>query len=502
MKKKIIFIIIFIMLISCGIFGYLKWYPKYKENNAKDEVSLKEITLKEDMIRVTCAKYGNYVDFVIGSVNNPNIDTYASTNCMIEFFNYTDEDILIKNVEFDYDININDTREFKFDRLNFDVTDKDNHIILTHKKGISVSKPEMSNGEISSSSGLPISSFNFRIKEAPSNDKFVVNIKNIKIISDKKIYNNIDHTSTFDIKIDGNYKYERKENPKQIVFYKNEGNGYKEINKYECSGECFEYAAQCFSYVDLTNGKMFIVDDNKAILYDMNKGVIGEYVTPLFTLYDRSDSQYKQKYFVGRKTQNGKYGIIDFDGNVIKEYIADSLGNKLICDINYQTYSLEDNLITIKKDNKYGITRINNNDLLIDYQFDDIRLYNDEYFKVKIGNLWYLYNFNNEKVINEGYKQIFMVASGILITQVDDYLYIKDYNGENIIADKIKVLSEYNDKACCGATYGINVFLDSANNNIIHIIVDNGKIDENEFIQYKYEYNIKEKILTKKDSSR
>ena len=95
-----------------------------------------------------------------------------------------------------------------------------------------------------------------------------------------------------------------------------------------------------------------------------------------------------------------------------------------------------------------------------------------------------------------------MPTDNILFVQEVVYLYIKDYTGKNIIEDKIKVLSDYNEKACCGSTYGTYVFLDNDNNNIIHITIDNGKAWEEDFVQYSYVYNIKNKILTKKDSAK
>ena len=102
MKKIVIFIIVLILLITGGIFGYYKWNNEEKKIFQNKEVTLKNEDLKEDMFRVTCAKYGNFVDYVIGSVNNPEMESFVPITCMIEFSNYTDEDILVKSVEFDY----------------------------------------------------------------------------------------------------------------------------------------------------------------------------------------------------------------------------------------------------------------------------------------------------------------------------------------------------------------------------------------------------------------
>ncbi len=61
-------------------------------------------------------------------------------------------------------------------------------------------------------------------------------------------------------------------------------------------------------------------------------------------------------------------------------------------------------------------------------------------------------------------------------------------------------MSEYNEKACCGATHGISIYNDDNNDNIIHIDIDNGKAWDDGFVQYKYEFNTIKNELTKKDS--
>ena len=154
------------------------------------------------MFKITCAEYNNYVDFVIGSENHPKLEPSIPTGCMIELSNYTDEDILLKKIEFDYDIQINDTEEFKFEKLNYNFSEKDKHIILSDEKGLNIEKPQYYDDNTESANGVPMLSFNFRIKVAPSSDKFIITIKNIKLISDKKIYNHVNHSSIFDIKID------------------------------------------------------------------------------------------------------------------------------------------------------------------------------------------------------------------------------------------------------------------------------------------------------------
>ena len=498
MKKKLIVIMIICLLLLLGatFFIYINKKDSIKKYNP---VTVKDITLKEDAISISCSENGNFIDRVIRSENVPKINPGIKIKCMFTFTNNTENDILVKKIDLDYEIN-GDIENFEISRLNFDYKENNNHIELSNKNGINTEKKLISSNDNIMLSGTPFLEFNFNVKGIPSSSSVSFKLKKIIISNDKERYFVNDFQSSYDVEKNTPYIYKINDKYSEITFYK-DNDGYKEINKYTCQNECHEYAAQCFSYVDLINGKMFIIDGDNAILYDMNKGVLGEYIHPLYNVFDTTDNSYTPKYFIGKKVKNGKYGIIDFNGNIIKDYTVDEFGVKRTCDINPETYSIKYNLISVKNNNKYGISKITTNDLVSDYQFDDIRIYNDKYYKAKLNNKWYLYNIStNEKLLDDGYDQIFMPRDNILIVQNDGYLYIKDYNGNNLIDENIKVLSEYNENACCGATLGIYIYNDDKEKNIINISVDNGKAWNDDFEQIKYIYDIENNTLTKKDS--
>ena len=500
-KKIIILVIVLLLCVGGAIFIYTN-----KDKIAKLKILNKElenVTLSADTIEVTCAENGNFGEGTVGGEYNQTINPGIRVVCDFFIHNYTDKDLYIKNVELDYDA-LGDFETIEIQRISFDYKEEDKkHVKLKLNTTIEGKRTD-EDGD--TTSAIPFFGLKFYIKSIPKSDKVILNLKNIKISNDDYLYKVDDFSQSYDVEKYSKYAYEFNETATEVTFYK-DNDGYKEINKYKCNGKCYPYAAQCFGYADLNEGKMFIIDDEKAILFDMNKDVIGEYEMPLYTIYDTiydtSTSQYIQKYFVGKKTSNGKFAISDFNGNTVKEYDSDGYGTVLFCDINSETYSLKYNLITIKKNNKYGITRITKDELLTDYQFDDIRLYNDKYYKAKVGDKWYLYDLsNNEKVIFEGYKQIFMPADDILFVQDGDYLYVRNYNNENLTEEKIKVYIEYNEKACCGAASGMYIFQDSKNNNIIHIIIDtDSDVGKADYVAYEYEYNISEKKITKKDTS-
>ena len=486
MKKTTIIIIIFLIVTGLAI-GFLAFHKK--ESISVKSENKKEEKLTGKIIEIDCSHYGNYVDYTIGGINNPKIMIMTPVKCMILFNNHTGKDIVIKELNFDYEIE-GDIENFEFEPTGLNISHEKTHVSLISNNGFLA---EDGGGSI-------VASFGFNIKRVPKKDKLTIDIRNVKVISEEGIYFAPDYTTNYDIYVDGKYQYEVNKDTNEVLFYKNIDGDYQKINSYKCTGNCEVYAGQCFSYVNMEEGRMFLVDDNKAIFYDINKGVIGEYVTPIYALYDNSNNLHKQKYFVAKKTANGKSAIFDFNGEMIKDYIVDDFGTVSTCAITSNSYSISDNLITAKNDNKYGIIRITSNEVVVDYQFDDIRIYNNKYYRAKLDDKWYLYNFDNTKVIEDGYTEMFMPVDNILIVQEGEYLYIKDYTGKNIIDEKITVLAPYNENACCGGSMGMHVYNDASNQNIIYIVVDNGKEYNAGFEQYRYEYDIKNKTLTKKES--
>lgn len=496
MKKKIIIVFLLILLIAGGIGGYL-YLTKNEQTPPVEQI---RVALSDYEMYVDCAENGDFGEGVVGYENNPTINPGLRVVCDFYIGNKSDNDLTTKQIELDYEV-LGDFEKFEVEKLrNNDKIEIVNNHIKYNGKDIFEKGEKSENGTSYYTSATPFLSFEFIIKGMPQSDKVTLNLKNIELSNDKYIYEAKDFSKSYDVEMDSKYAYKSNEEYTEIVFYKND-NGYKEINKYKCTDECYVYAAQCFGYIDQTNGKIFILDDDKAILYDMEKGVIGKYATPLYSLYDNSGSTYEQKYFVGKQVDGNKYGIMDFNGNVIKDYEADEYGTNMVCNITTDSYSIKYNLITMKKDGKYGIEKITSNDLVTDFKYDDIRIYNDKYYKAKLDDKWSLYSFEtNEKTIDEEYTQIFIPKDNILVVQIDDYLYIKDFTGNNLTEDKIKVLSEYNEKACCGASSGIYVMKDIDDDNIIKISVDNAKPWDDNYIYYSYIFNTSNNKLTKKDS--
>jgi hypothetical protein len=383
----------------------------------------------------------------------------------------------------------------------------DSELELIETNNISSDWKEISSGQtfnLSSNDALASDekfyTVKFRIKGTTEKEIISLGLKDIHLeTNDNKHYQLNNSQTELMIAIKNNYRYELDRTNKEFIFYKSSPDGYKEINKYTCKTNCFEYAAQSFAYIDLNVGRMFIIDNNntEAILYDFTRGVLATYEIPVYSL---SDESYNIIYFVA-KLKDGKYGIVDTSANIIRPFVSDGFVSSPVKAIYSDTYSIKNNLIVEKKNNKYGLTNINRVNTVLDYKYDSIRLLNDKYYKVKVGDNWYLYNMsNNEQALKEKYQEIFMPTPEILIVKISDYLYIKNESGQNLIEDKIYAPMAYDENACCGSSSGIYVILNYEDNNIVNIITYTDSVVEKSNT-IKYVYNIKENKLTKKDST-
>lgn len=293
-----------------------------------------------------------------------------------------------------------------------------------------------------------------------------------------------------------NYKIEFTET--SVISYKLTKDGlYTKINELSCNN-CWILSTQSFYYADFDKGIVMLnsKDDNKDFLFNLEKDAFETYgggawlkgkdanPTP-----DGSDAAYILAY----DNEIKKYGIIDKNGNIVKNFIFDKPDYFIPSGILKSAYSIENNMFVGSKDGKYGISKLTTDDIIIDYNFESIRLINDKYCKNKLNSKWYLYDLNTkDKVIDEGYDNLFVVNDEIVIVEENKYLYIKDYNGNNLVKDKIEDLSnKYYEYVCCGSNPGIEISLDD---NIITIKT----YKENNWDDYnQYEYNISAKSLTK-----
>ena len=309
-----------------------------------------------------------------------------------------------------------------------------------------------------------------------------------------------------------------------IIFEKlAEDGSFKKVNEYKCKtpNSCYaNVAKEGFSYKGESSNTIMLEDKENdkyiSILFDYDKGIIGTYGNTTSWLYSDEYEYQNGTYIYIKSKDSDQYGIIDKNGNVIHEFNLGSTNAFYKSGLLTTAYSIENDMIIDQKDNKYGVSKITSNDIIIDYKFDSIRFIvnsksneektngiihyyyektvDNKYFKAKLDGKWYLYSFDTkDKVIAEGYDDLFVANDKIIVAEIDKKLYIKDYEGNNLIEETIEDLSrEHYEYVCCGMTPGVKV---EAKDNIVTIIVykDNAPNDVS-----RYEYNISTKTLTNK----
>lgn len=281
-------------------------------------------------------------------------------------------------------------------------------------------------------------------------NNYVINLNNIKFTSRFTKY--LIKEKDIQLKISN---YRLKVTDDKLESYKLISDGsYKLINQSECN-LCYGVgiASQYFSYIDYEKGKMMIsTSDYKGnwILYDMNKGILGEYGNNARLLFSDSNSysydNSKIKYIYVKSKDSDKFGIVDLEGNVIKDFNLEDAGffTNRSSFYSYSGYSVENNMFVDKKNEKYGIIKFTSDDVIIDYIFDSIGLINNKYFKAKLNDKWYLYSFEKkDKKINTGYDEIIPIIDDVIVVRLGKNAYIQNYNGDNIIDKMIDIGDNY-----------------------------------------------------------
>ena len=269
----------------------------------------------------------------------------------------------------------------------------------------------------------------------------------------------------------------------------NNNKSYEKTYEFNCNN-CNIYAPQNFIYQDYENGRAMISSTiDNLMLFDFNKGILGTY-SSAYWLYSQNERFEEGTYMYVAKKGNDKYGIIDKDGKVIKDYVLSKMcyGNQLPQDC--LSYSVEGDVIAEKKNNKYGIIKITSNDVVMDYKYDDIKILNSKYFKTKEADKWYIYNLKTrEKQIQEGFDIIYKITNNILIVPKNGYWYFINYNNEVINSFKMDEEYKY-----------ISYLVEREDNNIIYIYTHKDE-DGREEPKEKYIYNVKDNKLEKEKTN-
>lgn len=320
---------------------------------------------------------------------------------------------------------------------------------------------------------------------------------------------------------------------KTLYFYK-ENNEYKVVgnyseiqdkssivNKYECqTSNCTpEIATQQFYYKSMQDGNCMIYEmgskNTYYVFFNVDKGILGTYSNPVWLNSSMNKDTSNGEYIYLKDFKSSKYGVIDKNGNIIKKFTLDGPAphNGIGFPSPAEVYSIKNNLLVASKNGKYGVSKLTSEDVIIDYKYDSIKLIDDfdydtkteinnKYFIAKSNNKWYLYSFETKlKEFSEGYDDIVNInTTNILLARIDNYWYIKDYKGNNLIDEKIEDLENpcyesNNNRGRCVDGHGIGIIL----NGEIVTINTYSDVDDNIYeVNNSYEYDILNNKLTKK----
>lgn len=312
--------------------------------------------------------------------------------------------------------------------------------------------------------------------------------------------------------------YEKVEGYINIYDYKNE----EVISTYECQNEecgvCDAYTV-CSGATLNDLGKITIFDYNenevsssfdgkfnpsKLILFDaINGKKISEY-NDIISSYSLKSNSGSTKYIILVNKDN-QTAIVDLNDNYLKnysnkKYVISSYEGQWVSSSSYLTEN--DMIVTIDND-KYGIERITEDKVLINHDYDEIMLcdivnyqnsdlYASKYFKARNGNKWSLYSLDKgTRVIENDFNKIYLLSENVIVVYNDGYITFIDYDGNNIINDKIEVSNLF--ESMPNLPEGISF---TYNDNTVEILISDGTNYDNRVIS-RYEYNLDTNNLSK-----
>jgi len=218
---------------------------------------------------------------------------------------------------------------------------------------------------------------------------------------------------------------------------------------YECKSTS-EYGCYISNIVDdnmycnTTDSLILITDNQKDLLYDYkNKKVILEADSFYSVIYDDSG---KVAYFVFYK--DDKAGLVSMTGEVVLEPIYDSV---TLSHPGYDgEYSLKNGIVAVEKDDKVGVLVIETGEEEVPFEYDDIRIYENNYILIK-DNKATLTDLELNLILDDGFNDM-VIFNNVLFTEKNKELSFYDLKGEKILNDMIKINKSYANHSETGYT--------------------------------------------------
>lgn len=205
-------------------------------------------------------------------------------------------------------------------------------------------------------------------------------------------------------------------------------------------------------YIDAYNGTHFIKDtiaedenaSGSVILYNIKTGKQEKKYS------DVSEILYADGNLKLLKYKNGSYLLLSRSGKINTKFVADELVLTCYegCGLYGTGFSYESKLVVSKKNNKYGIKNAVTGKLIVDYNYNDIKLqdsgdgtyYNKDYFIGQVNGKRNLYKVSDSrKVTSKGYEDIYFIDEDTLLVLDNKELSIIDKKENKLTNNTIKV---------------------------------------------------------------
>lgn len=208
--------------------------------------------------------------------------------------------------------------------------------------------------------------------------------------------------------------------------------GFTKISEYKCTDDkcSLGVGIQGLTIYDNINGIYGIDDNKKLILYNVGKGVVGTYSINGTSMYENGNV----KYLYIKSIDNEKYGIVDLNGNVIKDFNLDYYNEYYPFLTNW--YSIKDDAVIDYKNGKYGIIKITSNDILADYSYDEIKINDSYYFEARINNEWNLYVIKSNELLSKLTTKKYDISNDNLYVSEQEKKYSNYERNKKITIDR------------------------------------------------------------------
>lgn len=242
------------------------------------------------------------------------------------------------------------------------------------------------------------------------------------------------------------------------------------LGEYKCTIKCYAEYPYIPSPQDKFVGESSVLishyDDEKhsyVIRYNYITREVEDTYNKVLSSYSFSNDNFS--IMVGKEDEQGiKFALLGKDGNMITDYIFDSLPSSKTYGYGVGLKAIDwygpSSFAVAEVNNLYGIIDVSNGNTIVDFKYENIIILPNGYYSFMENDKWYLLDNNLNKLFNSGYDGVFSYDFGVLIlNKLTDNKFsaqIVDYNGNelsNLIEFDNYFLKGYNYR---GVIYEIN----------------------------------------------